>query len=204
MILNWKKGGTPTSKEGLGQPITDLAPDAHGTAYADWGIFCLDVDCKATYKDGTRQYQAFLYTKFVDYKQTPLVCIRGYLADAIKAVEERLFSKEYELPAKADKPEQVCTEAKSEVRRIDGYVFRINTYDTTIMVEIPTSSCTWFDEALDKLARYCAKLVVEDGWVITSVTEVHRANNGTPRVPVLTSKAYKTEVKRLMDAKKEG
>lgn len=209
MILNWKKGGTPTSKEGLGQPLTDLAPNTHGTAYADWGIFCLDIDSKVTYKDGTRQYRAFLYTKAACYTQIPLICVRGYLADAIKAVEDLLFSKEYDLPSSAE------TTNAAEVRRIEGHVYRVKTPTGGLLVEVPMSSAHGTyrvgvsgmggmkSDMQEELAHYCANLSM-NGYIISSVTEVHEHDNTTPKVSVLTSKAYKAEIKRLMDAKKEG
>lgn len=101
--LKWKNGNSP-NREALGQDITELAPDAHGTAYTDWGIFCLDIETRMAYKDGTQQYRVFLYTKeAVSCVQIPLLSIRGHLADAIRATEELLFSKRMVMPASESK-----------------------------------------------------------------------------------------------------
>lgn len=197
MLLKWKKGNSPDRKA-LGQDITELAPDTHGTAYADWGIFCLDAECRMAYKDGTRLYRVFLYTKeAVSCVQIPLLSVRGYLADAIKATEELLFSQQYDFPANAIQSNPSCEEVKPVARRIDGMTYRVKVHGSDcrgMLVEV--SGTKYYDKVEDALARFCAKMAM-DGYIITSVTEVHTTDNATPKVSVLTSKAYKDEIKRL-------
>lgn len=209
MVLSWKKGGV-TRENGLGQPLTNLAPDTHGAAYADWGIFSLDLESRLTYKDGTQQYRAMLYSVKASGSSMciPLISVRGYLPDAIKAVEELLFSKEYDLPPSAE------TVNAAKARRVEGHVYRIKTPYSGMLVEVPVGSDSGTcrvgisgmggmkSDIQEELARYCANLSM-NGCIISSVTEVHEHDNATPKVPVLTSKAYKAEIKRLMDAKKE-
>lgn len=195
MTLKWYK----LSDAGkFDQPVLTLDANEHGAAIAEWGIFrlCIFQRGKQT-KDGTRNYRAEMAVPQANSHYTLLVNTCGYLADAIKATEDLLFSKEYDFPANAIQSNPSREEVKPETRHIDGMTYRIKVYGSDcrgMLVEV--SGTKYYNEAEDALARFCAKLAM-DGYIITSVTEVHTADNATPKVSVLTSKAYKDELKRL-------
>lgn len=82
-----------------------------------------------------------------------------------------------------------------EAREIKGTVYRVKTPYGGLMVEIPGGN-----DEMGTLARYCAALSMK-GYVISSVTRVFTLDAATPRIPVLSSKEYKAEIKRLMEEK---
>ena len=83
----------------------------------------------------------------------------------------------------------------AEPRHIDGFTFRVRHRKGGMLIEIPEGS---YDKAMEDLARHCAQLTAE-GVNITSVSEVYESSSDyAPRVPVLSTKTYKAEVKRLM------
>lgn len=90
-----------------------------------------------------------------------------------------------------------------KARRIEGIVYRVKTTTGGLLVEVPLegSAIVDYDNAEKELARFCADLSMR-GYIISSVTRVFDVDTATPRVPVLTSKEYKAEIKRLMEAKK--
>lgn len=99
MILNWKKGGVP-DKEGLGQSITDLELNAHGTAFADCGIFRVKVTAfDWSFKDGKRGYNITVSGNDNRYRGEieMTTSVDGYLCllEAIEEAEKTLFSEEY-------------------------------------------------------------------------------------------------------------
>lgn len=79
-----------------------------------------------------------------------------------------------------------------KARQIDGIVFRVRTTHAGFLVEVPDDGDT-----LGELARFCADLSLR-GYIISSVTRVFDVDTATPRVAVLTSKEYKSEINRLM------
>lgn len=91
-----------------------------------------------------------------------------------------------------------------KARRIDGIVFRVKTTVGGFLVEVPLegSAIVDYDNAEKELARFCASLRLE-GHIITSVSRVLNVDTATPRVAVLTSKEYKSEIKRLMKEAKQ-
>lgn len=84
----------------------------------------------------------------------------------------------------------------TKARRIDGIVYRVKTTHAGFLVEVPDNGDTF-----GELARFCADLSMR-GYIISSVTRVFDVDTATPRVAVLTSKEYKAEINRLMEAKK--
>lgn len=90
-----------------------------------------------------------------------------------------------------------------KARKIDGIVYRVKTTTGGLLVEVPLegNAIVDYDAAEKELARFCADLSMR-GCIVSSVTRVFDVDTATPKVAVLTSKEYKTEIKRLMEEKK--
>ena len=93
--------------------LEDLKGTEHGEAYANWGIFRLEVS-PADPKYGpffrkkcaeTIAYHISLYAQFPapgtpgTFYGIPLLKTTGFLTDAIEAAEALLFSKTYTIPS---------------------------------------------------------------------------------------------------------
>lgn len=89
------------------------------------------------------------------------------------------------------------------VRKIEGIVYRIKTTTGGFLVEVLREGSVMedYDNAEKELACFCADLSMR-GYIITSVTRVFDVYKVTPRVAVLTSKEYKSEINRLMKERK--
>lgn len=104
MILDWKS----LRADENAPLITPENVHEHTQAHAKFGVFELLVSfSQRLYKDGTRQYQAYVYIPGAESSQwITLVRVRGHLADAIEAAEYKLFKqhdgyRQYRLPVEA-------------------------------------------------------------------------------------------------------
>lgn len=92
MKLQWKKWGPG----GLAD-CEAIKEKEHGHLEAEWGIFEISLTPNwRIYKDGTTLYMVYLSCPSAHSREIiTLTKVRGYLPDAIKAAEDKLFSKEY-------------------------------------------------------------------------------------------------------------
>ena len=83
-----------------------------------------------------------------------------------------------------------------KARELTGRVFCVRTQiGTSFLLETEESASE--EETRKAVAEFCASKFVK-GYIITSVVELCRHTKATPKYPVLTSKEYKDEVKRLL------
>lgn len=85
----------------------------------------------------------------------------------------------------------------SKAKEIEGVVYRVKHLTGGWLVEVSEE-----DDPIEALANFAAEKSVK-GYIITSVTRIFACSKDTPRMAILSSKEFKNEVKRLMEAAKK-
>lgn len=81
----------------------------------------------------------------------------------------------------------------SKAKEIEGIVYRVKHLTGGWLVEVPET-----EDPVEALAMFAAEKSVK-GYIITSVTRIFTCSKDTPRMAILSSKEYKSEVRRLME-----
>lgn len=81
----------------------------------------------------------------------------------------------------------------SKAKEIEGVVYRVKHLTGGWLVEVPET-----EDPVEALAMFAAEKSVK-GYIITSVTRIFTCSKDTPRMAVLSSKEFKSEVRRLME-----
>lgn len=82
-----------------------------------------------------------------------------------------------------------------KAKEIEGVVYRVKHLTGGWLVEVPET-----EDPIEALATFAAEKSVK-GYIITSVTRIFDCSKDTPRMAVISTKEFKSEVKRLMDEK---
>lgn len=82
-----------------------------------------------------------------------------------------------------------------KAKEIEGVVYRVKHLTGGWLVEVPET-----EDPIEALATFAAEKSVK-GYIITSVTRIFDCSKDTPRMAILSTKEFKSEVKRLMDEK---
>lgn len=85
----------------------------------------------------------------------------------------------------------------SKAKEIEGVVYRVKHLTGGWLVEVPET-----EDPVEALAKFAAEKSVK-GYIITSVTRIFACSTDTPRMAILSSKEFKSEVSRLMKEQDE-